>query len=80
MIKYDDEAEGRLIKELPLKDSEDGVLIIIDRANWQIKVFYEGSVNTLNMLDGFLDTAKEMFREKKEDQVLEEEKREEQLN
>lgn len=75
MKKYTDDVNGRLLKELPLKENEDGVLVVIDREKWEIRVFYEGNQTTLDAIDGLLETAKEMFRiphEKVEEEIKEE--------
>lgn len=79
MITRDD-VEGRLLKELPLREDEDGILVIVDRVKGVIRVFYEGSEITLAMIEMIMNTAKDMFKQQIDDQDEEEKKEEKDLN
>ena len=56
--------ENKLGSALPLNDYQDGFLIVVDRENWQIRVYYEGSAATLEESLIVLDLAKDMMVKK----------------
>ena len=49
----------------PLSDSEDGLLIVLDRDSWTLRIYYEGIERPPEDVAAIIDTAKKMYLEEK---------------
>lgn len=78
IIKDISDGTGDKIKDqLPLEDTEDAILVIIDKDKWEIRVYYEGSPATLVAIDSIMKSATDMFKEQvkiSDDESTEEDK------
>ena len=58
-------SKSSLSEVVPLSDSEDGLLIVLDRDTWTLRLYYEGVERPPNEIAALLDTAKQMYLEEK---------------
>ena len=67
---------GKIADALPLQNHEDGILIVVDRDKWQMRLYYEGSAETAQLISLVLEAAKDMAAKKWDETIKEEEPKE----